>query len=103
MSYYFPKFKIERTPPSPNSPNRLAGPHQPASPVNTEKRFILYIFTTVLYIFYKMDVQLSNKLLTSFDKLFSVLQNCGLSPKTLALIPSAAKKYKLDELRNLLL
>ena len=42
-------------------------------------------------------------MLTSFDKLYPILQNCGLSPKTLALIASAAKKYKLDELRNLLL
>ena len=42
-------------------------------------------------------------LLTSFDKLYPILQNCGLSSKTFALIPSSAKKYKLDELRNLLL
>ena len=67
MSYYFPKFKIEMTPPSPNSPNRLAGPHQPASPETRNKHetaetfhTVLYIFTTVLYIFYKMDVQLNN-------------------------------------------
>ena len=58
MSYYFPKFKIEMTPPSPNSHNRLAGPHQP---MRQQRRFIQYtLFTTVLYIFYKMDVQLNN-------------------------------------------
>jgi len=38
-------------------------------------------------------------MLTSFDKLSPILQNCGLNPKMLALIPSAAKKYQLDELR----
>ena len=42
-------------------------------------------------------------MLTSFDKLYPILQKCGLKPKTLELIPSAAKKYQLDELRNLLL
>jgi hypothetical protein len=42
-------------------------------------------------------------MLTSFNKLYPILRNCGLNPKTLALIPSAAKKYKLDELRYLLL
>ena len=42
-------------------------------------------------------------MLTSFDKLYPILQKCGLKPKTLASIPSAVKKYKLDELRNLLL
>jgi hypothetical protein len=41
---------------------------------------------------------------TSFDKLYpTILQNCGLNPKTLALTASAVKKCKIDELRNLLL
>jgi len=39
-------------------------------------------------------------ILNSFDKLYPILQNCGLKPNTLSLIPSAAKKYQLDELRN---
>jgi hypothetical protein len=30
-------------------------------------------------------------MLISFDKLYHILPNCGLKPKTLALIPSAAK------------
>jgi hypothetical protein len=42
-------------------------------------------------------------MLISFDKLYPILPNCGLKPKTLALIPSAAKKYKLDKLQKLLL
>ena len=42
-------------------------------------------------------------MLIFFDKHYHILQNCGLKPNTLALIPSAAIKYQLGKLWKLLL